>query len=277
MIVKRSRLLVFVLLVGSITVVADEVELVVCAPGYPGSTEEAQSAMDDLAAAVSAAAGWEPGSFDAVYFETEEDGVARLESPDAGVALVTLPFFLEHRESLDLEAEMLAVPTGRNAEEPWTLVIGRGSADSPDDLDGWTIVSLAGHSERFVRGPALGEWGPLPESVTIRFSGAVLSSLRRAAKGENIAVLLDAEQTAALDRLPFADDLEVIHRSAPLPVSVVSFVGDRVASPTRSKLAEALVELDDEEALAGVRLERFEPMAGESLTRAEAAFAGVAE
>ena len=51
--------------------------LVICAPGYPGSTAEAQPSMDTLAAAVSRAAGWPVGTVKAEYQETEAGGIAR--------------------------------------------------------------------------------------------------------------------------------------------------------------------------------------------------------
>jgi hypothetical protein len=260
---------------------AADLTMVVCAPGYPGSTAEAQSAMDGFAAAVNTAAGWGDHGFGAEYFETEEGGIARLTAADAGIALVTLPFFLEHRQQLELRPEMLAVPAGRRPEEPWFLVAGKGAVHRPADLDGWQLVSLAGHSKAFVRGPALGDWGELPPTLTISFSGAVLSSLRKAARGDKVVVLLDAEQAGALDRLPFAGDLEVVHQSPPLPVSVVCSVGDRVAPERKAGFLQALAGLaarsDASEALAGVRLQRFEPADAEALQRAEAAFSGAAE
>lgn len=255
--------------------------MVVCAPGYPGSTAEAQSAMEGFAMAVTTAAGWDRDDLAAEYFETEEGGMARLASAGVGLGLVTLPFFLEHRDELDLAPEMLAVPTGRQREEPWSLVAGKGTVRSPADLDGWQLVSLAGHSEAFVRGPALGDWGELPSTLTITFSGAVLSSLRKAARGEKIVVLLDAEQAEALPRLPFAGDLEIVHQSPPLPVSVVCSIGDRLDAEEKRQLMEALGGLagrsDAAEALAGVRLDRFETVDIASLERAESAFDGVNE
>src|SRR5512139_1894218 len=69
--------------------------LVVCAPGYPGSTAEAQPAMDTLAAAVSAAANWKTGELGAVYFETESAGLERIALPDSALVLVPLPFWLK--------------------------------------------------------------------------------------------------------------------------------------------------------------------------------------
>lgn len=255
--------------------------IVVCAPGYPGSTTEAQPAMDGLALAVAGAAGWDRENLEAVYFETEEGGLARLAEEDAGLAMVTLPFFLEHREALGLRAALLAVPSGHEPLESWVLVAGAGVVSKPADLEGWQIVSLAGHSPRFVRGPVLGDWGELPEGVDIHLSGAVLSSLRKAARGEPIAVLLDAEQAGALVRLPFADDLEVLHRSRPLPASVFCAVGDRLEPAALDEVVTALEELDEQgdaaEALAGVRLDRFEAVDSAALTSAQDAFEGAGE
>ena len=260
---------------------AADLTMVVCAPGYPGSTAEAQPAMEGFAKAVTAAAGWVDDDLAAEYFESEDGGMTRFAAPDAGLGLVTLPFFLEHRVELGLQPEMLAVPSGRATQEPWSLVAGKGAVNQPADLDGWQLVSLAGHSETFVRGPALGDWGELPPTLTITFSGAVLSSLRKAARGDKIVVLLDAEQAGALDRLPFADDLEIVHRSPPLPVSVVCSIGDRVNSEKKAEFIGALAGLaqrpEAAEALAGVRLDRFEPMNQAALEQAETAFSEAAQ
>ena len=276
------------LLLGAIALVAISsfaraagVVLVVCAPGYPGSTAEAQPAMDGLAEAISAGAGWDEGAVEAVYFESEHAGVARLQSPDAGLALVTLPFFLEHRAELDLRPHLMAVPTGREPLESWSLVAGAGLVKRPADLEGWELLSLAGHSPGFVSGPALGDWGAVPNSLTITFSGAVLSGLRRAAKGESVTLLLDGGQTESVSRLPFADQLEIIHRSPLLPVSVVCSVGDRVPPKQLSNVLTALEDLDDRhgaaEALAGVRLTRFVPVDRAILKQAEHSFSGAHE
>src|SRR5262245_60817817 len=70
--------------------------LVVCAPGYPGSTAEAQPSLDAFAAAAAKAAGWPEGSFTAVYHPSEDDGLAALAKPDAALALVAWPFFDKH-------------------------------------------------------------------------------------------------------------------------------------------------------------------------------------
>lgn len=251
--------------------------LVVCAPGYPGSTVEAQPAMDGLASAMATAVGWKPGELAGVYFESEAAGVARLAFPEAALALVPLNFWLEHRDDLKLLPQLQAIALGGEAAEAWSLVAHKGAVTAPATLAGFELVSLAGNTPRFVRGPALAAWGPLPQDLKIVFSGAVLSGLRRAAAGEKVALLLDRAQAAAMATLPTAPQLEVVTRSPPLPVSVLCTVGDRLPAAALARLVAALPQLGESpagaEALAGVRLTRFVPTDAKALASARAAYA----
>ncbi len=255
--------------------------LVVCAPGYPGSTDEAQSAMDALAAAIASAAGWKTGELKAVYYETEADGLQRLESAETAVALVPLPFWLQHEATLKLEPVMQAIEQGGQPAERWTLVAGAGAVARPADLAGYEIVSLAGYAPRFVKGPALGAWGQLPSDVRITFSNATLTALRRASAGAKVALLLDRAQASAMPTLPFAKKLQVVTASPALPVSVVASVGGRLPAARQKALVSALASLTKtpagREALAGVRLSGFVPADDAALARARDAFARTRE
>lgn len=256
---------------------APRATIVVCAPGSPGTTEEAQGAMDAFAAAIAARAGLPAGALGATYAASEDAGIARLRAPDASIALVSLPFFLEHEKALALRAELQPVVQGGAATERWSLVARKGRVASPAALDGFTILSSAGFSPGFVRGPALGGWGKLPATVRIAQSSAVLSALRRAAAGEPVAVLLDGAQEAALPTLQFAPELEVVARSPALPAGVVAAVGRRLPAARWAKIGAALRELPADpagaEALAGVRMSRFVPLDAKALSAARRAFA----
>jgi hypothetical protein len=250
--------------------------LVVCAPGYPGSTAEAQPAMDAFAAAIVAGAGWKPGDLRAVYFEAEKPGVDRLAAPDAAIALVALPFWLQYRAALKLSAQLQAVEEGGEAAEAWTLVAPAGAVSGSPSLAGFELVTIAGYAPRFVRGPALAPWGELAPDVRIVSSNNVLSAMRRASLGNKVAVLLDRASAAALPTLPFASKLQVVTRSAPLPVAVLSVIGDRVPVPKLKALLKGLTSLEStpagKQALAGVRLTRFVAADQAALTRARELF-----
>ena len=220
------------------------VTLVICAPGYPGSTKEAQPSMDTLAKAVSAAAGTPTLPVAAEYYETEDAGVARLKAAAPSLALVPLPFYLSHASALKLQAARLrrSRKTGSRTVT-WTLVAKKGRVASPADLSGFTIVSLAGYAPGFIKNVALAKWGSLPADVTFQANGQVLSALRKAANGDRIAVLLDATQAASLPTLPFAAELSVVATSPPVPGIVVCTVGATattdVGDPARGGVAQA--------------------------------------
>lgn len=255
----------------------DRVTLVACAPGYPGTTAEAQPRMDALAAEIARGAGLAEDRVGAVYTPGERDGVARLGEPDAALALVPLPFLVAHGEALRLVPRMQVEVAGGGTTEIWTLVARKGRIASPDRLAGFTLQSSAGYAPAFVRG-ALAGWGTLPSSVRIAHSAAVLSGLRRAAAGEDVALLLDGAQTAALATLPFAGELEVVARSAPLPASFVATVARRLPAARWSTLERSLAGIGARPggaaALEALRIARFvplEPGAAEAVRRLTAA------
>src|SRR5258706_14132782 len=117
-----------------------------CAPGYPGTTKEAEASMDRLASAVSQAAGWPPARLAASYDETEEAGIARLKAPGPSFAMVPLPFYLVHASELKLTARAQAVEKDGTPATSWTLVAKKGRVTSAAALSGFTIVSIAAYA-----------------------------------------------------------------------------------------------------------------------------------
>ena len=243
--------------------------LVVCAPGYPGTSGEAQPAMDALARALAAEAHLPTASLSAVYEENEAAGVRRLRQQDASLVLSTLPFHLAHQQELGLVPRLSAVPRGADALERWTLVAAKGH---PASLDGYAVHSTAGYSNAFVHAAA----PSLPPNVEITAVTAVLSSLRRAANGDKVAVLLDGTQTAALEKLPFASSLAVVEMSPPMPVAIVSTVRKRIDGRRWKALDAAFRRLAANpaagQALEGVRMSAFVPLDQTALARARKAF-----
>jgi hypothetical protein len=215
--------------------------------------------MDALAAAAARAAGWPAGSLSAEYHATEPEGTARLARPDAALALVAEPFFVEHGAALKLKPLLQAVPAGSEQEGAWSLVARRGRVTGPASLAGWELHSSAGYAPHFVRETALGAWGRLPADVRLVATAQVLSALRKAASGSNVAVLLDGTQTAALSTLPFAADLEVVARSPRLPAAVLCTVAGRSLPGSVDRLTAGLRALDPG-LLQQLRLARFAPL-----------------
>src|SRR5207302_10243935 len=123
--------------------------LVVCAPGYPGNTAEAQPAMDAVARCLARAAHVPEGSLAALYEETEPGCMRRLAQPESSLLLATLPFYLVHEQEVRLVARLLALPQGSGTLERWTLGTG---TDHPPSLGRHTAESSRGLSTRVGRG-----------------------------------------------------------------------------------------------------------------------------
>jgi hypothetical protein len=227
------------------------VTLVVCAPGYPGSRAEAQPTMDALARALSRASGQE---IQAVYEEAEAKGLERLSRKDAALLLSPLPFWFTHRTKLKLDAKLTAVPQGGAPLEQWTLVAGKGH---PASLEGYAALSTAGYAPQFVHAVA----PALPGDAKVEQTANVLTALRRASNGEKVAVLLDGTQSAALEKLPFAAQLETVQTSPKVPGALVSVVAARLDRKRAQALLQAFQRLSQSDegraALAGAQLSGF--------------------
>src|SRR5258708_30398052 len=105
--------------------------VVVCAPGAPGSTGEAQPAMDALARSVAKAAHLPAGSMGAVYEQTEAGCLRRLAEKDAALLLATLPFYLAHEQQLRLAPRRSGTAHGGGALRGRTMVTGQGPPFCP--------------------------------------------------------------------------------------------------------------------------------------------------
>lgn len=268
---------VLVLFCSTGTRAEDPTTLVVCAPGFPSNTVEAQPTMDELAGALARGAGWEAGQVRAAYYPNLEDGLAALREERAGWGLVPLPFYLEFRDQLELRPA-LQVTRDPEASEVWSLVAARGAIDAPEALAGWELSGISGYSPRFVRRVVLADWGDPPVSAQVRFGSRVLADLRKAAGGERVAVVLDRAQTVAMPSLPFAGELEVVTRSRPLPGTLLCRVGERTGDERAGAITNAFLALAQAEGgpelLATLRITRFQALDLDELARIERAFGG---
>jgi hypothetical protein len=254
----------------------DKTLIAVCAPGSPGTTADAQSAMDAFAAAVSAKSG---AQVTAVYDEAEDAGVARMKT--AQVGMVSLPFFLKHEQDLKLHPQLMAQFKDRPALDEWVLVAKKGKVHGAASLDGFTITSPAAFAPAFVRGTVLGGFGALPATVQMKQSAAVLSALRKAAKGDPVAVLLDGKGSASLATLPFAGDLEVVARSPKLPAGLVVTIDGGPTGDKWKSLEGAFLGLRGDKAgataLDGMEMDKFVKLDGDVIAAARKAYDAAAK
>jgi hypothetical protein len=216
--------------------------LVFCAPGYPGTSGDAQPLVAEFATTLEAAAGWPAGSLEAVYDASETSDLTRLAAPEASLAFVPYPFFVAHGAALQLTALAQADVPPAGVQQRWTLVLKSGHPPLPGALANLTLTSTAGYAESFVR-EVLHDVGPLPTTTRISATGQVLSALHHVANGEPVAVLLDQEQAAAASKLPFAAELHSAATTPPVPVALIVVVAGRLPKPRAQQVQQALLHL----------------------------------
>jgi hypothetical protein len=216
--------------------------------------------VDQFAGAAAKAAGWPSGSLAAIYDPTDEGSMAKLASPDAVLAFVPYPFFVEHASKLHLTPLVQADVVGTGTRQRWSLVAKTGKVTGAASLAGYTILSVAGYAPDFVRHSALQAW-TLPPDVKIQSSGQILSVLRKVASGEPSVALLDQTQATALTTLPFAGDLKTVTQSPELPVALIAVVESRVPAARAKALQAALLKMGHEgeagAALSQLQLQGF--------------------
>ena len=199
--------------------------LVVCAPGYPGSTAEAQPAMDAFAAAAAAQAAGVEGAASCrpSTSRPRRPGSTAWRRPTPALALVPLPFCLQHRAALRLapRARRSRRAARRRSRGRWSPPAGAVSA-AAGARRASSSSRFAGYVPRFVRGPALGAWGELPPRRHDQPLGRVLSGAAARQRGRTRSRCCStARRPRPCRRSPFAAKLQVVTRSAPLPVSVL--------------------------------------------------------
>ena len=234
--------------------------LVFCAPGYPGGASDAQPFVDQFAGAAVKAAGWPAGSLAAIYDPTDEGSQAKLASPDAVLAFVPYPFFVEHGAQLHLTPLVQADVAGTGTQQRWSLVAKTGKVTGAASLTGYTVLSVAGYAPEFVRHSALEAW-TLPPDVKIQYTGQILSTLRKVASGEPSVALLDQAQATSLTTLPFAPDLKTVAQSPPVPVALIVVVDSRVPTARAKALQAGLLKMghggEASDVLSQLRLQGF--------------------
>src|SRR3569833_1158496 len=118
--------------------------LVFCAPGSPGGAADAQPFVDQFAGAAAKAAGWPAGTLAAIYDPTDEGSMAKLANPDAVLAFVPYPFFVEHGAKLHLTPLAQADVAGTGTQQRWSLVAKACKVTGATSLAGFLFLCVVG-------------------------------------------------------------------------------------------------------------------------------------
>ena len=240
-------------------------DLLFWAPYGAGSPEQAAETMAEFGRYLETAAGWAEGTIDTSYLNNVEDGVARLEEDAPGFLVVTVPVFLRHHRGQGWKPLLILVTDSADAQR-YSLYGPPGS--TLESLSGAPLVGDSAYDAAFVATAVLRR-----EDAEVPFelqpTDRPLSAVRKASRGERMAVLLDEAQRIALGSLPAGVELSLLAESPWMPAGILvasPAVAPADAEAVREALERAAEDPAAKEILTTMKIRRFEPPVPEALS-----------
>ena len=238
-------------------------------PYSAGSSEQAAATMDAFARYLEKGAGWPAASASASYVNSVEAGTQAIASARPGFLIVPMPIFLSHREE-SAWTPLRVVVTDSGDAQRYTLFGPPGA--TLETLKGATLEGETAYDPAFVAGVVLDR---AQVELTLHPTARALSAVRRALKGERLAVLLDEEQRQGLASLPQGSTLAKLAESEWMPAGVV-VAAQAASAADRAALEKALDRAGKDpaaaELLKTMKIRRFEKVDAQRLSRLRARY-----
>lgn len=222
---------------------AAKFDVLVCYPGGGTVTDrQARPAMQKMLGVIESLGGWPAGTFQHSF--TAKVGECRklLAKSKPAITLTSLGLFLEHRAGHHLVPISKPRMAG-SSEEIYRVMTKKGGPASLAALKGKTLGgSLLDESEFLQRIVFAGQIDPASH-FQLKPAKRALRDLRKLAKGELDAVLVNDQQFRALGSLGFAKELQPIFASKPLPLIGLAADSQQVDAADRQRLTEALSKM----------------------------------
>lgn len=238
-------------------------EVLVCYPGGGNvKPRQAKPAMERMLGVLERLGGWTAGTFHHQFTSNVDECRKRIATDKPAYLITSLGLFLEHRVAHGLVPMLTPKMTGQDREIYRVLVKKGGPAD------------LAGLKGKSLGGSLLDEPGFLERIVftgktepatyfSLKPSSRALRDLRKLAKGQLDAVLVNEQQFRALPGLAFASELTPAFTSAKLPLLGLAASTQRTEPTERARMTRAMAGLckdaEGKEICALFGLQAFSP------------------
>lgn len=233
-------------------------ELLLCVTGFPGSTEQARPTVEGFLGALADKLGWGEGSISGDYYPDPADGLEQIRARRPGYAAMSLDLYLAHGDSLEAEVLARAILHGREKQRYHVVVAREGGPAGVESLEGIVYVPFR-ESVRFLGNLVLDGNRSLAESLDLRYDTNALAALRKVARGQAAAAIVEEEIVERFDEIREKDKLRVLTTGPWLPgPPVVALPGSPPAD--RAAMREALGGLcsgGGAETCRSIRVDRF--------------------
>lgn len=238
----RSIQISLVLLLALVTSggAAQAQALAICHDGGPGSTKQAAESVETFLRHMEGAAELTGGSLSGEYHTTGAACASFVGAQAPPLAVVDLATFLRHRTSWQLTP--IAHLGDADATRYHVLVREGGGIAGLAALAGKTAIAATPADETFIKRIVLGGGA---DTLGLLFTGRPLKGLRKVAREQAAATLVDAEAFAHMGELDLPAKLISIHQSEGLPGLTLVRVGAHAGAhgDLISKVSRALPQL----------------------------------
>jgi hypothetical protein len=215
---------------------AKTLRIVACVPDAPGTMKAAAPILARFFRALETAMGWPEGRVDGLFTRSKARCVKELRRSSTALAILSPELYASLQRRFKMRPLALT-EVSQATTTRYHLVTKKGEAGL-EKLAGARIITNHGADAQFLSRVVLG--GKLGPSVSVRRTTRPLEALRAVRRGDEAATLLDDTEIEKMKVLPFADEMQVIYSSEPIPNPIVVAVDERAGAGVADEIAGKL-------------------------------------
>jgi hypothetical protein len=240
----RKTYLIIAGLLASLAVTAAPAPemIVVCYPGGPVNTRDAQSAMGSMLRVVERVGQWPENRFDSLFTSKIDECRKQIAEKKPKFAITSLGLYLELRNPHNLLPVVQPRIKGRTSER-YRVIVQKDKYKSLDELKGKNLGGTVLAEQSFIGKIVFaGKVDPAGFFV-LQPSNQAIRALRALDKGELDAVILNEQQYAGLSSLHLQTPLEVVFTSEEIPLMGVVANSTTTTEEERARFGKALEQM----------------------------------
>jgi hypothetical protein len=210
-------------LLASIAIAAPK-ELLLCLPGFPGSQAQAQPFVDKMLRHLESKLKWQPLSLRGIYIPDGRVAVEKLRAKRPEIALVGPSIYASEHKALGMKVIAKIEVNGRS-EEIYSVITRKDGPSTLGELVGKKVEGAVVHNEKYVYN-VLFDQQLKPGQLTLESQKRPLKSLRNVVRNKADAAIVDQSVVDHLSELPFANEVQSIYTTKPVPSALVVVMGD---------------------------------------------------
>lgn len=203
----------------------DPQKILFCLPGFPGTTQQAQPYVDKVLRHVEQELSWDSETLSGTYLTDGAEGVEALHKVRPFLALVGPSIYASQHGALNMSVIGQVEVQGRG-EESYSVITRKDGPKTIEELKGKKVLGAVVHDAKFVHNVLWDKKIPVG-SATLEATQRPLQALRKVARGQADAAVVDSMVSSGLSDLPMAKDLKIIHTSEPVPAPALVLMANK--------------------------------------------------